>query len=506
MNPVTLFKRKAVVALPLSAMLFLTACGSSNTSDKNVGTPSSPQPDIAAEYQGVWHAPGYGISLEISENTVNFLQSTTNYCFAVDQFDDVNTTSLKRQLKLEADQQHILWFGGTGTTTFGAPGVSFEKRSELPASCMEERYSVDSEISGYATLFAMYSQIMDEYYLDFDRNNVDWQQLSYDLSITLDNTSTIGDFLGAVNYSFEILQDGHNTLATPDGDVLQVLARPTLLQRLVENYASENGLPFPIPDDQITQQLVAQINRYLTGQLEHLEAMVAGYATSTIHQSDNGQVTWFKINNVGYLNVSSMINYSTASSSADDLAQVTSALENINAIMDEVLTDLADTQGLILDIRNNGGGADYISLAIASRFAPADTHVYSKQARDGESKTPLVDVRVEPSDRVRYLNPVTLLTSHDTASAAETFTVSMAQFDQVSIVGEVTQGVLSDVLQWPLPGGFLLGHSNEFYYTPQGDWLEGTGIAPDVQVSFFEKSYWEAGIDKGIETAYKLLN
>ena len=60
---------------------------------------------------------------------------------------------------------------------------------------------------------------------------------------------------------------------------------------------------------------------------------------------------------------------------------------------------------------------------------------------------------VEPAGGVRYLKPVTLLTSDVTVSAAEIFTMAMRALPTVTHRGDTTFGALSDILAKPLPNG-----------------------------------------------------
>jgi hypothetical protein len=458
---------------------------------------------VDPSYQGYWQASGYGTLLDISEDSVTLYKYTSDYCILQDQFDNVTTSLLQRSVELQSSNDQLNWFAGYGTKTFGVPGMLLDKVSALPASCNSDILTPSSSMSN-AELFALYSQIMKEYYVDFSRNNVDWDALSYAQSLTV--TQQAGSLLEAVYQTLVPLADGHNTWQSAQGQTVQVLGKPTHYMELIEEYAVAHGLSYPLVEDELNNATINAINQYVETQVDLEADIMASYASGDIESAAEERVIWTVIDNIGYLRIDAMTGYSTAADSTDDLTQVTSALDNMNAILDQALTALSDTQGMIIDIRSNGGGNDYISLAIASRFTDSAFTAYKKYAREGSGYTSAREVTVSPSENVTYTNkPVALLVSTNTASAAEVFAMTMSQLDHVSVVGESTQGIFSDVLSWVLPGEHVVGLSNEVYVTPADEWLEGEGVAVDVQQAYFSLTDRQQQKDSGIEKALALL-
>ncbi len=190
-----------------------------------------------------------------------------------------------------------------------------------------------------------------------------------------------------------------------------------------------------------------------------------------------------------------------ADDAEDNIAELT-ALEDGLA---QALGEMRSVSGLIVDVRNNNGGKDFLSMAIVRHFIDGPRHVFSKQARLGSGRTPLVDVTLQPSDGVSFLGPVAVLTSNSTVSAAETFSLMMRSLPNVTLIGEATQGALSDALEKKLPNGFEFTLSNEFYLSNAGEWFEGSGIPVDIDVPFFSQADRDEGMDSGIETAFAWL-
>ena len=129
--------------------------------------------------------------------------------------------------------------------------------------------------------------------------------------------------------------------------------------------------------------------------------------------------------------------------------------------MDEVLADLKDCDGVILDVRVNHGGFDTASQIIANRFADQKRIGFYKQAINGNGRTEQQPIYLTPGGDFQFTKPIVLLTSDSTISAAEIFTLFMMSIPYVTRMGEPTQGVLSDILGKTLPNGWRFGLSTK---------------------------------------------
>jgi len=183
------------------------------------------------------------------------------------------------------------------------------------------------------------------------------------------------------------------------------------------------------------------------------------------------------------------------------ISDIASDVAIAEATISEALKDLEDTQGLIVDVRVNGGGQDQVALTFVRHFMSQPQVVYSKSAGRGAWATPKKDVVLDPQSDNIYLKPTAVLVSGDTASAAELFTIAMASLPQVSIIGEPTAGEFSDILVKRLTSDILFGVSNETYLDVQGNNYERIGIPADIVVPFGTLQEREGGYDAGIDTA-----
>ncbi|MEO0691284.1 MAG: S41 family peptidase [Pseudomonadota bacterium] len=161
-------------------------------------------------------------------------------------------------------------------------------------------------------------------------------------------------------------------------------------------------------------------------------------------------------------------------------------LRAINKIMEDAIQNFrrAGVRAVVIDLSVNYGGFDFISRAIAERFASAPTHAYTKYA--GDAKDPIkTRVMLTPSRGARFEGPVYVMTSNITISGGEILTMALGALPNVTHVGEATRGALSDVLDKTLPNGWEVSLSNEVYLDSDGIAWEGRGVKPDWEMTVF---------------------
>jgi carboxyl-terminal processing protease len=142
---------------------------------------------------------------------------------------------------------------------------------------------------------------------------------------------------------------------------------------------------------------------------------------------------------------------------------------------------LKGTRGVIIDLRNNGGGDAEAMAEMASSFLGAGVSLGEFIDRSGAGfSVPTSFLTAEP---VAIRVPIVVLTSEHTASAAEIFVVALRKANRATIIGTQTCGcVLAIRARHNLPDGGVLDVSELDYKTPAGERLEGNGIQPDQTV------------------------
>jgi peptidase S41-like protein/tricorn protease-like protein len=206
---------------------------------------------------------------------------------------------------------------------------------------------------------------------------------------------------------------------------------------------------------------------------------------------------------VGYLRIHSFSRYS-------EDREFVKQLQALETALDEIFQESTALTGLVIDVRINGGGSDVFGIAIASRLAAEEYLAYKKVARndihDPDHRTPPQPVIVHVSQRAGFRGPVVLLTSQDSVSAAETFTMAVLdRHPHVVRLGASTQGVFSDVLVRALPNGWRFGLPNEIYLTKDGKAFDGAGVPPDIRVPIFPMEDLASGRDSALDQALEIL-
>jgi carboxyl-terminal processing protease len=133
-------------------------------------------------------------------------------------------------------------------------------------------------------------------------------------------------------------------------------------------------------------------------------------------------------------------------------------------------------QGLILDLRNNGGGLLQEAVLTSSIFLDEGVVVST------DSRTQGTHVYKAVGDALPR-QPTVVLTNKDTASAAEILTAALAENGLATTVGTTTygKGVFQQVI--PLDEGGGLDLTIGEYLTSNGTSIAGKGIVPEVKVA-----------------------
>ena len=174
--------------------------------------------------------------------------------------------------------------------------------------------------------------------------------------------------------------------------------------------------------------------------------------------------------------------------------------------LDDVLSHFALCQGLIIDIRNNGGGTLTYAEKLAARFVTEKTLVGYMQHKTGKGHSDFSSMEpqyLETSSRLRWHKQVVVLTNRSVFSAANEFTMYMKALPQVKIVGDRTGGGAGMPFSSSLPNGWNVRFSACPMYDAQKNSTE-FGIEPHYYVSMTDEDF-QRGKDTIIEFARNLM-
>lgn len=144
---------------------------------------------------------------------------------------------------------------------------------------------------------------------------------------------------------------------------------------------------------------------------------------------------------------------------------------------------LANTNAVIFDLTDNGGGSPSMIQLISSYFFEETKHLNSFYIREGNVTKQFWTQAVVQGPKMVNTD-IYVLTSSRTFSAAEEFTYNLKNMKRATIVGETTGGGAHPVSR------YLINH-NFMIFIPYGkavnpitntNW-EGTGVKPDIEVS-----------------------
>ncbi len=154
--------------------------------------------------------------------------------------------------------------------------------------------------------------------------------------------------------------------------------------------------------------------------------------------------------------------------------------------------------GLVIDMRNNGGGYN-VDNQMAAYFFDEEVLV-GNEARfyegEGFYVDPLLEESIEPAPDGRYYGgPVAVLVGPNCASACESFTYNMSLNDRAAIVGHyTTSGLGGSITPVFMPDDVYFQFTISRALTPEGDIrIEGIGVPPTIDVPVDEETLFAEG-------------
>ncbi|NLX65247.1 MAG: S41 family peptidase [Bacteroidales bacterium] len=174
--------------------------------------------------------------------------------------------------------------------------------------------------------------------------------------------------------------------------------------------------------------------------------------------------------------------------------------------LDQVLNRMAICQGVIIDVRSNGGGSLANVEKFTGRFFNERQLIGYISHKIGPGHTDfstLYPKYVESSDRVRYQKPVVVLTNRGCYSATNEFVSIMKYAPNVTIMGDKTGGGSGLPFTSELPNGWSVRFSASPMFNAEKEHIE-FGVEPDIYVNMSDADS-KKNRDTIIEEARALL-
>jgi carboxyl-terminal processing protease len=188
----------------------------------------------------------------------------------------------------------------------------------------------------------------------------------------------------------------------------------------------------------------------------------------------------------------------------------TKALENdllwvrITSFQERTVPDLArrmtdaynqnpNLKGVILDLRNNGGGILQGAVGVSAAFLPTGSTIVSTKGQSNNSQQlykaePENYKLSESNDPLAGLPevfkkiPLVVLTNAFSASASEIVAGALQDYKRGTIMGKTTFGKGSVQTVRQVTKDTALKITTAYYYTPSGKSIQAFGIKPDIAV------------------------
>ncbi|MDQ0192144.1 S41 family peptidase [Paenibacillus wynnii] len=155
-------------------------------------------------------------------------------------------------------------------------------------------------------------------------------------------------------------------------------------------------------------------------------------------------------------------------------------------------------KGLVIDVRNDPGGVLPIVIEMAEQFVPSGKAIVMVEDKDKQRE-------ISTSKGSGKAYPVVVLMNKGSASASEILAGALQQSAGAKLIGDNSfgKGTVQTSFDKQLGDGSLLKITIAKWLTPNGTWIHGKGIKPDIAVA--QPEYFSvAPINKSVTLQYNM--
>lgn len=343
-----------------------------------------------------------------------------------------------------------------------------------------------------ATNFEAFWVGINDNYIFFPYHDLNWDDVYAEFRPQINENTTENELVGIFKLMIDKLIDGH-----------------ALIRANGVNYG-KNDNSYRLKYQQVdTDQTV--LNNYL----ETDTASNFYFFDVFNYEKDNNTLPEFYISRIKNSNIF-YVKYYLFQNSLENSDQ-NEAFNNYLSQIQEVGFD-----GLILDLRNNGGGLASSFKNLISKFVPGDyTWGYSKfrLGRDRYQSTPFISETAQFKGKTVFTLPLVILTDRYSFSAAELTTLALKNLPNVTVIGDTTGGAEGPIFSaeseggglerdftgnFKLPNGWIVQLAQKASFDNKKNIFEGKGIPPDL-VEIPSQIKLNQGKDNVLDRAIDLL-
>jgi hypothetical protein len=178
-----------------------------------------------------------------------------------------------------------------------------------------------------------------------------------------------------------------------------------------------------------------------------------------------------------------------------------------NSQLDYIFNYFKDAKGLIIDLRDNGGGSLNNAFSLAKRFVKTEAPALITDEKTGPGPSDFgksLQYTFSPSNRPNFTRKTILLSKRSCYSATNTFAAILKSQDHVIQLGDTTGGGGGLPVDYELPNGWNYRFSSTRTFLPSGEDME-MGVPPEIPLNLDTNDY-SFGRDGLIEAAILQIN
>ncbi len=154
------------------------------------------------------------------------------------------------------------------------------------------------------------------------------------------------------------------------------------------------------------------------------------------------------------------------------------------SVLDEVLKAFTDCNGVVIDVRNNGGGLEELAELMAGRFTKEKRQYAMTQVKNGPAHDEFTKLRpeyIEPEGEKQITKPITVLVNRSSYSATNDFALAMKSLPHATLIGDTTGGGGGRPYRNELPNGWTYRISKSRTWSNDMNNIEA-GVSPDIDI------------------------
>lgn len=339
-------------------------------------------------------------------------------------------------------------------------GMSFATNTSIFSSGIK---SFTDTVNDSRKIFLIRNKLYESYLEEIDREKLLYSTISGMVNSLGDPyTRYFKSTIEQVEYSFDIGFDAKNE----NGKMLVnsiVEESPAYLAdiRIGDYIVNVSG-------NEISEVGIEKIGQALQKEIGETVSIIVERNGERINLGDIKIVEFMaRIDHIKYEKISEDIGYIRIDFFGQDVAQqVKDALKEMNP------------KGIIIDVRDNGGGDIQECVQILSEFLPEGTVLYRDESKGGVMQ----DIKAKKGQWENL--EIVLLGNSNSASASENLIASLVDNNKAVFVGEKTFGKGIGQYITPIGEGENISITYARTHRVNGELIHGIGISPDVELKY----------------------